>query len=159
MHLFGNMLLFFLCSPFVEDRWGRTLFTLFYLASGIVATWCHGFWTDLPDVPLTGASGAIAGVMGAFLILFFHTKIKFLYVIFVGLRLYKGHFQIPSYVVLPLWFAQQYYNAITLTNSPVAFWAHVGGFVFGFMMAILIKLTSLEERFISPSIDRQVTLL
>ncbi len=54
MHLFGNMLLFFLCGPFVEDRWGRTLFMLFYLASGIVATWCHGFWTDLPDVPLIG---------------------------------------------------------------------------------------------------------
>lgn len=84
MHLVGNMLLFFLCGPFVEDRWGRILFTLFYLASGVVATLCHGFLTTLPDIPLVGASGAIAGVMGAFLILFFFTKIKFLYFIVLG---------------------------------------------------------------------------
>ncbi|ETW95791.1 MAG: hypothetical protein ETSY1_29230, partial [Candidatus Entotheonella factor] len=157
MHLFGNMLLFFLCGPFVEDRWGRVLFTLFYLASGVAATLCHGLLTTFPDIPLVGASGAIAGVMGAFLILFFFTKIKFLYFFLLGFRFFKGSFQVPSYVVLPLWFAQQYYNAMTLENSPVAFWAHVGGFACGFVIAGVMKLTSLEERYISPNIDRQIT--
>ncbi|ETX08206.1 MAG: hypothetical protein ETSY2_06730, partial [Candidatus Entotheonella gemina] len=157
MHLFGNMLLFFLCGPFVEDRWGRILFTLFYLASGVAATLCHGFLTAFPDIPLVGASGAIAGVMGAFLILFFFTKIKFLYFFLLGFRFFKGSFEVPSYVVLPLWFAQQYYNAMTLENSPVAFWAHVGGFACGFAIAGVMKLSSLEERYISPNIDRQIT--
>ncbi len=158
MHLFGNMILFFLCGPFVEDRWGRTFFTLFYLASGVLASLCHGYLTASPDIPLVDASGAIAGVMGAFLILFFHTKIKFLYVFLFVTRIFKGNFQVPSYVVLPLWFGQQYYNAMTQDHSPVAFWAHVGGFAFGFVIAGLMKLSSIEERYISPNIDQKITL-
>jgi len=157
MHLLGNMILFFLCAPFVEDRWGRILFTIFYLSSGVVAALCYGFLTGSPDIPLIGASGAIAGVMGAFLILFFHTKIKFLYFFFFGFRLFKGTFLVPSYVVLPLWFGQQYYHAMTSGNSSVAFWAHVGGFSYGLTIAIMIKLLTIEERYISPHIDRQIT--
>jgi membrane associated rhomboid family serine protease len=146
MHLVGNMMLFFLCGPFVEDRWGRILFTVFYLASGMMAALCYGGLTASPDIPLVGASGAIAAVMGAFLILFFHAKIKFLYFFIFAFRLFKGIIQIPSYIVFPLWFGQQYYSAITSTNSTVAFWAHVGGFIFGIIISFIIKLCSVEKK-------------
>lgn len=158
MHLLGNMFIFFLCGPFIEDRWGRAIFTSFYLVSGIVSSLAHGLLTDTPDIPLVGASGAIAGVMGAFLILFFHTKIRFLYIIIFIFRIFKGHFLAPAFVVLPLWFGQQYYNAVTAVNSSVAFWAHVGGFVFGAGMALIMKFSKIEERYISPVIEGKITV-
>ena len=158
MHLVGNMILLFLCGPFVEDRWGRILFPAFYLASGMMAALCYGGLTASPDIPLVGASGAIAGVMGASLILFFHAKIKFLYFFFFAFRLFKGIVHIPSYVVLPLWFGQQYYSAMTSASSPVAFWAHVGGFVFGVVISVIIKLGDLEKKYISPCINRRISI-
>jgi membrane associated rhomboid family serine protease len=158
MHLLGNIFIFFLSGPFVEDRWGRTLFGGFYLISGVVSALIHGKLTGNPYIPMVGASGAIAGVMGAFLVLFLRTKIRFLYVIFIYFRFLKGTFDAPAYLVLPLWLAQQYFNAISATSSGVAFWSHVGGFLFGVAFAVIIKLSRVEERFISPSIEDQITL-
>ena len=155
-HLFGNMLFFFLCGPFIEDRWGRGIFLFFYLASGVLATLTHAALTDTPDIPLVGASGAIAGAMGAFLVMFFRTKIRFLYIIFI-LRIFRGFFHVPAYIVLPFWFGQQMYYALRADGSPVAFWAHVGGFAFGAGFALLMRYLKVEERFISPDIEKQIT--
>ena len=155
-HLFGNMLFFFLCGPFIEDRWGRGIFLFFYLVSGILATLTHAVLTDTPDIPLVGASGAIAGAMGAFLVMFFRTKIRFLFIIFL-LRIFRGFFHVPAYIVLPFWFGQQMYYALRADGSPVAFWAHVGGFAFGAGFALLMRYFKVEERFISPDIEKQIT--
>ena len=153
------MLLFFLCGPFVEDRWGRTLFArLLSRKRDRRDTRPRPPHRWSPRYPLVGASGAIAGVMAAFLILFFKTKIQFAYMVIMVYRVFRGSFYAPAYVVIPLWFAQQYYNAITAVNSPVAFWAHVGGFLFGLSIALFMKATRIEERYIAPNLEKKVTL-
>jgi membrane associated rhomboid family serine protease len=160
-HLFGNMLFLFLAGCAIEDAWGRPLFLVFYLVSGLIATGAHQVIYPHSASPLVGASGAIAGVMGAFLIRLATTRIRFLYVIwflFLGIR--TGSFYAPAYIVLPLWLAQQFLIATLDDGSGggVAVWAHIGGFIFGAAVAFVIKLTKFEEKFIAPSIEKKVSL-
>jgi tetratricopeptide (TPR) repeat protein len=96
--------------------------------------------------PLLGASGAISAVMGAFLIRHHKTRIKFVY--FLG---FAGKFQIPALLFLPFWLAEQFFFATTDTiGSGVAFWAHIGGFIYGMIFALLIKLFQVERLYINP---------
>ncbi len=158
-HLIGNMLFLYLAGCSMEDLWGRPLYIGFYLASGIAATLVHVF--KFPDSvsPLIGASGAIAGLMGAFLFRLYKTKIRFFYLLIIFLTPKWGTFNAPAYIMLPLWLLLQiFYASITDESAGVAFWAHIGGFLFGFLFAYAMKMGKVEEKFIAPSIEKKVSL-
>jgi membrane associated rhomboid family serine protease len=158
-HLIGNMLFLYLAGCSIEDLWGRPLYIVFYLVSGIVATLMHALKFPTSAVPMVGASGAIAGLMGAFLFRLYNTKINFfwLYWFFV---IRRGTFSAPAYVVLPLWLFLQLLSASAdSSGGGVAFWAHIGGFLFGFGIAYLIKISKLEEKFIAPGIAKKVSIV
>jgi len=162
-HMFFNMLFLWLVGCNIEDKWGRPLYTGFYLLSGIIAAQAHVLMYPGSTIPLIGASGAIAGAMGAFLVKMYKTRIKIFYAFWLFLFYVKtGIFHIPAYVALPFWFIQQVYFAMVASGrgetGGVAFWAHIGGFVFGAAVACIMKRYSIEERFIQPGIDEKISI-
>ena len=156
VHLIGNLLLLYLAGPFVEDVWGRGLYAGFYVASGVVAAILFMGMHPGLNVPLIGASGAIAGVMGAFLVRYWNTHIHFFYIFF----LVTGTFSAPAWIMLPMWFLEQFLMASLSSGSQpaggVAYWAHVGGFVFGVGAALAMRHYRIEERLIHPKLDALV---
>lgn len=158
LHLLGNMLFLFLSGPFLEDRYGRALFAAVYLLSGLAATGFHASQVQDSAVPLVGASGAIAGVMGAFLIRLGKARIQFLVLPIPFLPFLRFKPFLPAFIVLPLWAAEQYVSARLLPEAGVAWWAHLGGFAFGGVLAAAIGLMRLEDRWINPSIEAKTTL-
>jgi membrane associated rhomboid family serine protease len=158
MHLIGNLFILFLAGPFIEDVWGRPLFLGFYLASGLIAAFFHILSDPDSISPMIGASGAIAGVMGAFLIRYGTTKIKFFYFFL----LIRGTFRAPAWLMIPLWFVSQVWMALLTSEldlqAGVAYWAHVGGFVAGVGTAWFIDSKRIEERFIHKNIQDKITL-
>ncbi|HVR40388.1 MAG TPA: rhomboid family intramembrane serine protease [Thermoanaerobaculia bacterium] len=158
MHLFGNMLFFYLSGPFIEDVFGRPLFALLYFFGGIAATLTYASRNAQSTIPLLGASGAIAAVMGAYLVRFATSKVEFIFIPFLLRPTFHFRFFLPAFVVLPLWFAEQVWDMSIESNGPgVAFSAHVGGFLFGLVFACVIKVTNIEEKFIKPVIEKQTT--
>lgn len=157
-HLLGNMLFFFVTGPFLEDVFGRPLFAILYFTGGAAATWTHAWQHPASDMPLVGASGAIAAVMGAYLFRFARSKFEFIWIpIIIRPTLYFRFF-LPAYVVLPLWFATQFYLATQETTvSGVAVWAHVGGFVYGMIFFAAMKAGEVEEKFVNPAIEGATT--
>lgn len=161
-HLLGNLLFFFAVGFSLEDIWGRIFFSCFYLIGGVVAAATHVWLFPNSTVPLVGASGAIAAVMGAFLVRFFTSKIKIFYwcqlALFFGARPI-GTFNLAAYIFLPLWFIEQLFYGLMTKNTDaagVAFWAHIGGFVFGMGLAFLTKGLKIEDRILKPAIDSKV---
>jgi membrane associated rhomboid family serine protease len=157
LHLLGNLLFFYISGPFTEDAYGRPLFAALYLTSGVVSSLVHVAAFPGSEAPLVGASGAIAGIMGAFLVRFVRTKIRFLYFYFLFV-FRSGTVDLPAWIVLPLWFLQQLFFAGLSTSSGVAYRAHVGGFAFGFLAALAIKQLHIEERFIAPGIEKEISV-
>ena len=157
-HLLGNLWFLLLLGANVEDTYGRFNFLIFFILSGIVSSVIFIISQQDPSNPLIGASGAIAGVMGVFMIRHFTTKIKFFY-FFFPVRPLMGTFRVMAGIVLPLWFLQQIMNALNESNSQVAFMAHIGGFIFGVGSALIIEHFNIEERFIRPQIEEQTNLL
>jgi len=162
LHLFGNMLFLFVTAPFIEDVWGRLLFPVFYLSAGAISALMFALHYPDSAVPLIGASGAVAGAMGAFLVRFWTTKIKF----FVWMIIFWGPFKGPAWVAFPIWFGWEFLQArMWDTISPgsggggVAHWAHVWGFAFGLVVAYGIKHYRVEERFIDHAIESKITLI
>lgn len=127
-HLLGNLLFLWVFGNNVEDKLGHVLFALFYLAGAVVATLAHVAVNPSSTVPLVGASGAIAAVMGAYLIWFPNARVRTLILILpVTLR---------AVWVLGFWFVFQFF---TDPNSGVAWMAHVGGFLFGMLVALAVR--------------------
>ncbi len=144
MHLFGNMLFLFLAGIAIEDAWGKLFFLSFYLVSGVVATATHAFTAPDSKTQLVGASGAIAGLMGAFMVRYFRAKIKFFYLLII----YPGTFRAPAFLMLPVWIALELkdsYSIQTMDSGGVAFWSHIGGFFFGAVVATIIRYSWLEK--------------
>jgi membrane associated rhomboid family serine protease len=153
-HLTGNMWFLFLCGLALEDRWGRLAFAVYYLVAGVVAAGVHHLATSDPSAALIGASGAVAGAMGAFLVLFANTKIRF--VGFLGLR--PTTFSAPAYVMLPLWAAiEVLYGLITSAVGGTAHWAHIGGFAFGVLVAGGFRIFGVDRR-LDDAVERTVVL-
>jgi membrane associated rhomboid family serine protease len=142
LHLVGNMWFLWLAAACIEDRWGRGVFALFYLLAGVIAALAHFASQPGSRAPLVGASGAIAGLMGAFLVLFATKRIRFFYV--WGFRF--GTFEAPAYLMLPLWLVVQIFFAALPQLDGVAYWAHLGGFAFGAALAGLLRVTGADER-------------
>ncbi len=154
LHLIGNLLFFFLSGPFVEDVFGRPLFAFLYLTGGIAASLTYAVQHPTGTIPLVGASGAIAAVMGAYLVRFLKSKVEFLLILFWFRPI---RFLAPAFVVLPLWFIQQFLQMRGEAGGSVAFSAHVGGFVYGFAVALIVKVTSFEEKFVTPVVEKETT--
>jgi membrane associated rhomboid family serine protease len=164
LHLLGNLFIFYLVAPAVEDAWGRPLFAVFYLLSGVAAALV--FAARYPNLmePLIGASGAIAGVMGAFAVRYWNSRITFFYFVWM-IRIYQGTFSAPAWIMLGLWavgelaFAMGIWAFFSIADlGDVGFLAHVGGFVFGVGFAFLVDSLRIEERFIEPVHDRVETV-
>ena len=153
MHLLGNMLFLWLTGGSLEDRWGRVCFFLFYIASGVVAALIHGVMIPQSHVPMVGASGAIAGLMGAFLVRLATTRIRFFYWFII----FRGTFTMPAYVALPFWLLQQFSMARSGAGGGIAVWAHIGGFLFGAVIALVIWLSGFEAKILVPAVARKTS--
>ena len=129
MHLGGNMLFLWIFGDNIEDEMGHVPFLLFYLAAGIGAGVVHVISAPGSQVPTVGASGAIAGVMGSYLLLFPRAKVD----IFLFLVIFFRILPIPAWIMLGIWFALQLFNGVGSdpTTGGVAYWAHAGGFIIG----------------------------
>jgi membrane associated rhomboid family serine protease len=158
LHIFGNMLFLFLSGPFIEDLYGRPLFAGLYLLSGLAGLAAHV--AKLPDsvIPVVGASGAIAGVMGAFLVRLWNARINFLVLPIPILWMLRFRMLLPAFVVLPLWFGEQLWYGHTEPDAGVAYWVHIGGFLFGTATAVIVKLARVEETWVNPAVEKQTTL-
>ncbi len=138
LHLIGNMLFLWLAGSAVEDRYGRVRFALFYLIGAVAAT--YSFEATAGDgILLVGASGAVSACMGAFLLHFYKTEIRFWY-----LLMYRsGTFQCPAWLALPLWLAEQFlwasFDGGTGEATGVAYSAHIGGFAVGFAAGFVMN--------------------
>ena len=133
MHLAGNMLFLWVLGDNVEDALGHGRFVVFYLVSGVAAALSHAAIEPGSSVPMIGASGAISGVIGAYLMLHPHARIKTLVLRFIV--------ELPAFVVLGLWIAFQFLNAAMTApgQGGVAWWAHIGGFVAGLVLIIPMR--------------------
>lgn len=130
-HLGSNMLVLWIFGNNVEDRMGVVRYVLFYLAAGVVATMAHVGVQPDSTIPLVGASGAIAGLMGAYLVWYPEAPIRTLILVFLK--------DIRAKWFLGLWFVMQFFTG---TDSAVAWMAHVGGFVFGVVVGLVVRYWS-----------------
>lgn len=138
MHLIGNMLFLWVFADNIEAKIGSTRFLLFYILGGLAASLGHILTDPSSQIPSVGASGAIAAVMGAYLVMFPKSKIKMLVIVF-----FKS-FEIPAFLFLGFWIGQQLISGLgslaeTEDTGGVAWWAHIGGFVFGLLAGYFFK--------------------
>jgi membrane associated rhomboid family serine protease len=135
MHLIGNMLFLWVLGDNIEDALGHVRYVVFYLLSGIAAAMTHAGMDPNSTVPMIGASGAISGVIGAYLVLHPKAPIKTLVIRFIV--------YLPAYVVLGLWIVFQFVNAYMAgaagASGGVAWWAHIGGFVAGAILIVPMR--------------------
>ena len=144
LHLGGNMLYLWIFGDNVEDRFGHFKFLIFYLLTGIAATFAQYYVMPDSSVPNVGASGAIAGVLGAYLVTFPRARVLTLIPIFI----FPWFVEIPALIYLVFWFVMQLLEGIGTLGMPVetggvAVWAHIGGFVAG---VVLVKLMQPPRR-------------
>lgn len=136
LHLLGNMLYLWVFGDNVEDKLGHGRFILFYLLCGLVASVLHVAMDPTSPVPTVGASGAVSGVLGAYLLLFPRARVLTLIPVFIFLQVAE----LPAIVVLGLWFVLQFVNGMvslgmdTAGMGGVAWWAHIGGFAAGMLL-------------------------
>jgi len=145
-HIIGNMWFLIIFGDNVEDMMGHFRFAIFYVLMGIAATLTAVVFHIAPDTPSIGASGAIAGVLGAYIVLFPQSRVLTLIPIYFVVRF----IEVPAQVYLVLWFVMQFVTGLGQGEEGVAWWAHVGGFVAG--MA-LVKLFAKATPPDSPSSD------
>lgn len=162
LHVGGNMLYLWIFGNNVEEEMGRVRFLIFYLGCGVLATLAQWFFAPESTIPSLGASGAIAGVMGAYI--FRYPRVRILTLIPFGFFFFTP--RIPAYLFLGIWFLQQAAYGLASLGVPtnvgmesggIAYWAHAGGFVFGALLGPLFGLfdRSAEEgdRYVDSSSD------
>lgn len=148
-HLLGNLLFFWVFGNNIEDSMGSGRFLVFYLVCGLAAAAAHIFVQPASPVPTVGASGAISGVMGAYLVLYPQVRVRMLFIFVIFFKV----FRIRAWIVLVWWFLWQVLSALPelSTMRPevsggVAFWAHVGGFVAGLVLVKLFENRALVAK-------------
>jgi rhomboid family protein len=151
LHLLGNMLSLYIFGDNVEDRLGHLRYLVFYLLSGVAAGLAQAYTAPHSIIPMIGASGAIAGVCGAYFVFFPTARVVTLVPIFFFFQI----IEIPAVVFLLLWFLMQvFYGLATVSVAGrevggIAFWAHAGGFVFGMLAGPLLSRRR-DRRFVLP---------
>ena len=151
-HVAGNMLFLWIFGDNIERRFGSVLYLIFYVACGLAATWVH-IQTDPNSIlPTVGASGAISGVMGAYILLYPFNRVEVL----IG---WWWVLPVPAFLFLGVWFMTQLSNGMLALNVPtaqssgVAFWAHIGGFAAGVLGTMVIAPLRPEPSAPLPSGD------
>jgi membrane associated rhomboid family serine protease len=134
-HVLGNMLFLWIFGNNIEERLGPVGYSVFYLVAGVVAAFAHIATQANSTVPVVGASGAIAGVMGAYLVLYPKARVLTIIPLFIFLQF----LYLPAYVVLLGWLVLQFF---TNPNTGVAVAAHIGGFIFGAAVGLLLRGTA-----------------
>lgn len=145
VHLIGNLIYLWVFGGAVEEAVGHARYLLFYLACGAIGSLTHTLLFPLSTVPSIGASGSIAGILGAFLVLLPHARIVTLFPLVV----YWAMAEIPAVLFLPIWFGMQFFNGFLSLQAArrafevvgIAWWAHVGGFLFGAVIAVIFRAT------------------
>lgn len=138
-HILGNLLFFWVFGNNIEDSMGRFRFLVFYLLCGLIAAGAHVLVDSASPVPTVGASGAISGVMGAYLVLYPRVRVRMLFILIIFIQIIS----VPAWVALGWWIGWQVISGLPqLTQASeasggVAFWAHIGGFAAG---ALLVKV-------------------
>jgi len=138
LHLAGNMLFLYIFGDNIEDEMGHIGYLIFYLACGVLSAGAHVISAPYSPVPTVGASGAIAGVMGGYLLLYPKAKVDILIIFIVFFRI----FPIPAWIMLGLWLGMQLIGGIGAdpTIGGVAYWAHAGGFFVGILLTLPLWL-------------------
>ena len=126
-HIIGNMWFLWVFGDNVEDRLGSGRFTIFYLIGGALAALAQGVYDPGSTAPMVGASGAISAIMGAYLVMFPHAQILTLLWLIIPITFY-----LPAYVYLGYWAVLQFVSGLS-SGSQIAFWAHLGGFAWGWL--------------------------
>lgn len=139
IHILGNMWTLLIFGNNVEGRLGHGRYLIFYLLSGVAAALVQIYFAPASEIPMIGASGAIAGVLGAYLVLFPHARIASLVPIFFIFTLVE----VPAVIFFGFWFVLQLFSGWLALHGAdlngVAWWAHIGGFVFGLMVVRLFE--------------------
>jgi membrane associated rhomboid family serine protease len=152
LHIIGNLWFLWLAGAILEDTWGRLIYPAFYLIAGAAALQFHAWFNPGSLTPTLGASGAVAALMGAFLVRFPTSKIEVALILgvrsLVNLSMGKGiRFKAAAYWLLPFWLLSEIFSgALVGKSSGVAHWAHVGGFAFGALAALALRYSGLEQR-------------
>lgn len=143
MHILGNMWFLYIFGGNVEDATGSLNFLLFYILSGLAAAGSQILADPVSVIPMVGASGAIGGVMGAYIILYPKVRVQLLIVVYIITT-----FRVPAVAMLGYWFLVQFMGAFTSSSATggVAFWAHIGGFVAGLVLIWFFKDEELLAR-------------
>jgi len=146
IHLIGNMWFLWIFGDNIEDKLGHFKFIAFYFLCGIIASSVHVFFNSQSNVPCVGASGAIAGVLGAYMVTFPRARVVTIVPLFVFIQV----MELPAIVVLGFWFVIQFFNgAASITASAsgagVAWWAHIGGFAAGVIILYIIRIFSVRK--------------
>lgn len=132
MHLGGNMLFLWVFGDNIEDAMGSIRFTMFYLLAGVAAGLAHVYMNPGSEAPLIGASGAIAGIIGAYLMLY--PRVRMWSLAFMRLPL-----KLPAFVVIGAWVGTQVFFVYAGIQDGTAWWAHLGGFVAGVLLVVVFK--------------------
>jgi membrane associated rhomboid family serine protease len=148
-HLLGNLLFFWVFGNNVEDSMGRIRFLVFYLLCGVIAAGTHVLLDPTSPIPTVGASGAISGVLGAYLVLYPHVRVRMLFWFLLFIRV----FRVPAWAVLLWWFFWQVISGLPQlmtvnreVSGGVAVWAHIGGFIAGVVLVKLFVNNELHRR-------------
>jgi membrane associated rhomboid family serine protease len=138
LHLAGNMLFLWIYGDNLEDEFGHLGFLVFYLAAGVAAAGLQMAADAYSRIPMVGASGAIAGVMGGYLLLFPKAKVDVLFIFVIFFRI----FAIRAWIVLGIWFGIQIFGGLNTPSDAggVAYWAHAGGFIAGLILTMPVWL-------------------
>ncbi len=134
LHLLSNMLFLLIFGDNIEDALGHVRYFLFYMACAVLAAGAHLLMNIDSNGPLIGASGAVAGVLGAYVVLYPHARVFVLARIVIPIPL-----PVPAFWFLGFWIGTQFFYAFFAGNEPVAWWAHLGGALAGAILAIVLK--------------------
>jgi membrane associated rhomboid family serine protease len=146
LHLGGNMLFLWVFGDNVEDAMGHLKFLAFYLLCAAAGAWFHGMMAPMSEVPLIGASGAVAGIVSAYLLL--HPRVKIWVLAFGRLPL-----RIPAWIVLALWIGFQFVMFALAGEDQISWAAHIGGIVAGAVLLVVLKRSEvplLDRRIVTP---------
>jgi rhomboid family protein len=152
LHLIGNMLFLFVFGRSIEDRYGHAKFLFIYFASGVAAAITHIFFNAGSRVPTIGASGAIAGILGAYFVCFPGARIS----TYIWVLIFFWRVEIPALLILGYWFLIQFlmgYQMLEIqsaTGGGTAFLAHVGGFIAGMILTLAVRPRHLRAEIIPP---------
>lgn len=135
LHLIGNLWFLWIFGNNVEDSMGRGRFVVFYLLAGLAAAGAHIVSDPSSVMPMVGASGAISGVMGGYLVLFPRARVRTLLVLVI----FATVIEVPAFVYLGYWFLLQLVSSGAVASAGVAFWAHIGGFAAGAILTPLFR--------------------